>query len=683
MLLESRLDGIVENDSPVDVPFSSSEKLAMKMKLPVLIVALALTIAGCGKSSNPEPGSGSTMPAAPSGPVSMNKADYPVFPDADAGADPAVSAEQGGKGFTGKGWDTNTDFDFIGDPRALKGGQFRDYVIDFPGTLRQVGPESNTIFNGDIGSLAYESLLSIHPTTLEYVPALATHWQVSQDKMTYRFRINPNARFSDGTPVTSDDVVATYDLLIDKTLQDPMEQLTFAKFDRPVAESKYIVRVQAKELNWRNFLYFSGMPILPAHVLKSVNGEKYLKDYNFKLLPGSGPYTILDKDVSKGQSITVRRRKDYWAAKARVNVGMNNFDELRFVVVRDDNLAFEMFKKGELDDYVVPRPSSAGARQWVQELNFDNVQRGLIQKRKIFNANPQGIRGFALNSRRPPFDDIRVRKAMTLLLNRKQIIDKIMLGQYEPVTSYFAATPYENPADPKNEYDPQAAVKLLGEAGWNSRDSQGRLVKNGVPLQVELIYYDKNSEPELTVYQEDLRKVGVNLNLRLVTFETLFQIVSGRKFQMAHIGWTGLLFPNPETSFRSSLADSENNNNITGFKNARVDQLCEAYDKMFDVQSRIRAIREIDGILANDYQYVLTWDAPYVRIAYWNRFGTPPGYLSRTGDQYAVQQMWWIDPEKDGKLKEALRDSSMKFEVGATDNHYWNEFEKTHQPTQH
>jgi microcin C transport system substrate-binding protein len=341
-----------------------------------------------------------------------------------------------------------------------------------------------------------------------------------------------------------------------------------------------------------------------------------------------------------------------------------------------------MFKKGELDDYVVPRPSSAGARQWVQEMNFDNVQRGLVQKRKIFNANPQGIRGFALNTRQAPFDDIRVRKAMTLLLNRKQIIDKIMLGQYEPVTSYFAASPYENPNNPKNEYDPQEAVKLLGEAGWNSRDSQGRLVKNGVPLQIEMLYYDKYSEPELTIYQEDLRKVGVNLNLRLVTFETLFQIVDSRKFQMAHIGWTGLLFPNPETSFRSSLADSANNNNITGFKNARVDQLCDAYDKMFDVQARFRAIREIDGILTNDYQYVLLWDAPYVRIAYWNRFGTPPGYLSRTGDQYAVQQMWWIDPDREAKLKDALGHSSVKLEVGTTDNHYWDEYAKTHQPTQ-
>ena len=287
----------------------------MRLDLPatLMAVALALTTA-CGRgsqpSSAPQGESGVSEPRARTTPVSTNKNDYPVFPDADAGADPSVPAEQGGKGFTGKGWETNTDFDFIGDPHALKGGMLRDHFWDFPGTLRLLGPESNTQFNYQIVALAYESLLGLHPTTQEYIPILATHWQVSPDKMTYRFRINPNARFSDGKPVTSEDVVATYDFIMDKTLQAPMDQLAFSKLERPVAESKYIVRVKAKELNWLNFLHISGMTIFPAHVLKTMNGAQFIKEYNYKLLPGSGPYTIRDEDIVKGKSITARRRKD-------------------------------------------------------------------------------------------------------------------------------------------------------------------------------------------------------------------------------------------------------------------------------------------------------------------------------------------------------------------------------------
>ncbi len=636
-----------------------------------LIMPLVLA-AACSSARDQSSQESASTPAARTTPVSMNKDDYPVFPDADAGADPSVPAEQGGKGFKGEGWETNTHFELQGDPHALKGGVLRDHLMDFPGTLRIFGPESNSEFNYGITGMVYETLLGTDPNTLEFLPSLATHWQISPDKMTFRFRINPNARFSDGSPVTADDVVASYDFVMDETLQDPSSRLTFGKLERPVAESKYIVRVKAKELNWRNFLYFSGMAILPAHILKTMNGDKYLKDYNFKVLPGSGPYTLREEDLSKGKSISVRRRKDYWAEKARASVGVANFDELRFVVVRDENLAFEMTKKGDLDYYVVGR-----AKQWAEEMNFENIQRGLIQKRKVFNEQPWGTSGFAFNTRRPPFDDIRVRKALTFLMNRPLMIEKLAYNQYVPLNSYFPGSVYENPNNPKNPYDPDLALKLLSEAGWKSRDSQGRLVKNGQPFDLEIIYTAKSLEPFLTVYQEDLRRVGINVNLRLLTQETQFQLISDRRFEMTVMAWSSLLFPNPETQFNSKLADENNNNNITGFKNARVDELCKEYDRMFNVADRIRAIREIDGILANEYHYVLWWYGPFTRIIYWNKFGTPQGYFSRTGDSMGagngpgIPQLWWIDPAKQSKLEQALRDPSIKLDVGPDEDRYW------------
>jgi microcin C transport system substrate-binding protein len=662
-----------------------NKETGVKPKLLFLVAALSLTLAiGCGQKTSPETGSGASTPVARTGPVSTNKADYPVFPDADAGADPAVPAEQGGKGFTGQGWETNTDFDLIGDPHAVKGGALRTQLVDFPSTIRLEGPEANTYFNFGITYMAYESLLAIHPTTQDYIPSLATHWQISPDHMTFRYRINPNARFSDGTPVTADDVVASYDFRMDRTLQSPATRLNLEKLDRPVAESKYIVRVHAKKLNWRNFLEFStsSMLIFPAHILKNLSGEQYIKNYNYKLLPGTGPYTIEEADIDKGKSITVRRRKDYWAANSRANVGLNNFDEMRFVVVRDENLAFEQFKKGEVDAYLISR-----ARQWVEETNFDTVQRGLTQKRKVYNNEPQGFQGIAFNTRMAPYNDIRVRKALTLLFNRKQLIEKIMFNQYVPQNSYEAGSPYENPNNPPNDYDPQTALKLLADAGWSSRDAQGRLVKNGVPLQLELLYDVKTFEPHLTVYQEDLRRVGINLNLRLITFETMFQMLNQRKFQMALMAWGSSPFPDPETMWHSSLADVNSSNNFTGFKDPRVDQLCVEYDHAFDVKDRIRVIREIDGILADAYQYILLWNAPYTRFIYWNKFGTPPGYISRTGDfyggykMYGIYQLWWADPAKEARLQQAMRDPSMRLEVGPSDDRYWLEYSAREQAT--
>jgi microcin C transport system substrate-binding protein len=651
----------------------------MKMKFPVLVAALALVITGCGRSSNPEQGSTSTSPVAPSGPVSMNKADYPVFPDADAGADPAVPAEQGGKGFTGKGWETNTDFDFIGDPRALKGGVLRDWALSFPGTLRMAGPEWNTSVNYSINSLVYEGLLGLNPTTLDYMPSIATHWQISPDKLTFRFRIDPNAKFSDGSPITSEDVVASWKFQTDKTLQDLFFQTELGKLETPVAESKYIVRSKAKELGWRNFEIAATMRIFPAHILKTVDGTAYLRDYNFKLLPGSGPYILNESDIQKGKSISIRRRKDYWAQKYRANVGSGNFDEVRFTVIRDQNLAFEMFKKGDLDYFYINR-----AKIWAEELNYDNFQKGILAKRQVFNNYPSDLSYLAFNTRRAPWDDIRLRKAMSLLFNRELMIQKLFYNLYVPTNSYYPGTPYENPQNPKNLYDPQEATRLFAEAGWKDRDAQGRLTKNGQPLQVELLYSSQPSELYLTPYQEDLRKAGVTLNLRLVSPETGFKMMMQRQFEMVSGAWgVGDIFPDPKPEFDSSTADVLNTNNISGFKDKKIDKICEAYDVEPDPHKRAALLQQLDGLLTSQYQYILEWYSPAQRIAYWNKFGMPKGTFSSIGDYSGtlgpgILQLWWIDPVLSQKVDHAMRDSSVKLDVPQLEDHYWQEYVKEH-----
>ena len=190
----------------------------------------------------------------------------------DRSADPSVPAELGGNGCKEIAKDlgyttynfTKEDLYFFGDPRAVKGGTLRHITSRFPATLRTLGQNSNYVENSTIEGLCYESLISTHPLNLDFIPVLATHWKISDDKMQFWFRIDPRARFSDGMPVTADDVVATWDLLMDETILEPSSQLVYGKFDRPVAESKYIVSVKCAQLNWRNLLYFGAMSILPS-----------------------------------------------------------------------------------------------------------------------------------------------------------------------------------------------------------------------------------------------------------------------------------------------------------------------------------------------------------------------------------------------------------------------------------
>ena len=634
--------------------------------------------AACGGGSQP-PQQSSTPSAAPVQPaanVSTDKGAYPVFPDADAGADPSVPAEQGGKGFKGDGWQTNTDFDLIGDPHAVKGGALRTYIQSFPGTLRMAGPEWNTAANYMINTLVYETLLNLDPETLQYTPWLASHWKIESDKLTFRFRLDPNARFSDGSPVTADDVVASWQFHTDKSLQDLFFYTEYNKLEKPVAESKYIVRLKAKELRWDNFYIASGMRVFPAKVLKTFDGAGYLRDYNFKLIPGTGPYEVPSEDVKKGTSISIRRRKDYWAANYRANVGQFNFDEVRLAVVRDTNLAFEQFKKGDQDFYY---PTS---KQWAEELNLDDVKRGAIVKKKVFNAYPSDTSFMAFNTRRQPWDDIRIRKAFTLLLNRAQMIKTLFYNEYVPLNSFFPGTVYENPNNQKNEYDPQQALKLLADAGWKDRDSQGRLVKNGQPLQVNLLYDVKDAERWITVYQDDLRKVGIGMNLQFVTPETLFKMEMQRQFDLVYSAWgVGSPFPNPRPEYYSSTADTLNTNNISGFKDKGIDDICDKYDVEFDLNKRVALIRQLDGLLTSQYHYIDLWYPPAQRIAYWNRFGMPQGTFSRIGDYIGsfapgIPQLWWVDPQKAQRLDQAIRDKSMKLEAPADEDRYWQEFGK-------
>ena len=635
------------------------------------LTVLTLATAGCGGGSQ-RPESNQTTTATPSSNprnVSLDKNSYPVFPDADAGADSSVPAEQGGKGFKGEGWQTNTDFDLIGDPRAVKGGAFREGMSDFPATLRLVGPNVS-VWNQMVHGLVYESLLGLHPTTLEYIPALATHWQMSPDTLNYRFRIDPNARFNDGTPVTSADVVASWKLMVDKSVQDPIRNAMFSKFEEPVAESKYIVRVKSKEPGWVGMYYFSGLAIYPAHVLKNVTGATYIREWNDKMLPGTGPYFVTPADVEKGKTVRIRRRPDYWAAKYRANIGSANFDEIREITVRDRNLEFEMAKRGDLDFYMVNR-----AQMWVEELNFDKIQNGQMQKRKVWNHEPQSLQGVAFNTRRQPYDDLRVRKALRHLFNRELMIQKLTYNEYVPMDSVFPFSIYENPNNEKMKYDPQKAVELLAEAGWKDRNPQGRLVKNGVPMTLEILYYDRASERFFTIWQEDLRRAGITLNLRYVTPETGFKLLDDQQFDMFSVAYGGGgPFPLPMQFFHSAQADQKASTNITGFKDKHVDELLAQYDRELDVKKRAVILREIDGIVTAQHHWLLEWSAPYQRVVFWSKFGMPEGVFTRIGDYRQAPSLWWFDPEKNRALEEGMRDPSKKLPVGETDNKYWLKF---------
>ena len=222
----------------------------------IAVILVTSLLAGCGSNKRK---------ILNTQPVSVKQFDTPP------GADPEVPAELGGDGFTGEGWETYEDYNIMGDPEAVKGGMLTMSIPDFPSTLRNIGKDENSYLNRMAEKMIYESLLGLDPVNEKYTPRLATHWKISDDKKEFKFRIDPDARWADGKPVVAEDVVATWKLRVDPGILEPYSNILYGTYEEPVAESKYIVSVKTKELNWRQFLYFAGMSIFPcSHYWRNV-----------------------------------------------------------------------------------------------------------------------------------------------------------------------------------------------------------------------------------------------------------------------------------------------------------------------------------------------------------------------------------------------------------------------------
>lgn len=634
---------------------------------PAMVLILTTLFISCGGKDTNKP----KTSKIDTKPVSIKQFDTPP------GADPSVSAEMGGNGFTGEGWVTNKNISRSGNPKATKGGQLVMSIPDFPATLRNVGKDENSYFSRMAANLMYEGLLNLDPVNEEFIPSLATHWKISEDKKEFSFRIDPNARWADGKPVIADDVVATWKLLVDEGILTPETNELYKKYEQPVAVSKYIVttKVKEKDPDWRLFLYFgASMAILPSHYIGGISGKEYLEKFQFDAVPGSGAYIIDKNDIKKGQSISIKRRSDYWAEKDSANIGLNNFDVIRFDVIADQKLEFEKFKKGDID--ILSFTGVTRANNWIEGLDIDETKRGLIQKVEVFNENPAGTRGFAFNMRKPPFDDIKVRKAFAHLLDRKKILEKLFRNSAALLYSYYANSPYENPDDIKIDYNFDEGVKLLAEAGYSQKNADGYLVKDGKVFEVELPYGNPSLEKFLTVYQEDLKKAGIKLNLKQVDGTTNFKLGNERNFTMLVAAWGGLRYPNPQTSFSTSSAKADNSTNWPGISDPRIDVLIEKYNREFNRSERIKLIREIDKIATDFIGYAFTWYYPAERIAFHDKFGFPKGMLTKTGDYLTSPGLWYFDAERNAKYEEAKKDSKIVLEKFPPEDKYWLDVKK-------
>lgn len=530
----------------------------------------------------------------------------------------------------------------FGDSEAKKGGSI---VISFGGY-----PKSLLYYlAADTGShlvsgLVLDTLLEMDVVNYEPTPLLAESWTVSPDKKTFTFVLNPKATFSDGKPVTAEDVKFTWDAIMNPKNATMVFQSTYKDIESCAILDLRTIQFKAKNIHFQNLENLGSLMVLPKHVFST--GD-FNKAFN-RTFSGSGPYEF--SDVRPGEKIVLARNKNYWASTLPQNVGRYNFDRMTFKVVDDPHVELEMFKRGDIDYLLIGK-----AKIWVNELVGESYDKNWTVKFRGVTKIPESMAGIEWNARRPLFSDRRVRIAMSHLMNREQWIKDLFYNEYIPTSGVMAPkSEYQAPGNTPLPNSPKKAKELLKEAGWTEINSDGILVKGGLKFEFDLILTSQSLMPPFTLYQEDLKKMGIKMNIRVLDWAAAMKLTDEWKFDAYPLGWTREVDPsNFASMWGSREADQKGSQNLSGYKNPEVDKLCREIDQTFDKKRRIPLVQKLDAVISNDQPMSFMWEGKGYRIIHWNRFSFPKAKYPPYARWNTPIEYWWTDDKLTASLKEA------------------------------
>ncbi|HET6379298.1 MAG TPA: extracellular solute-binding protein [Methylocella sp.] len=550
------------------------------------------------------------------------------------------------------------------DPNAVKGGRL---AIGFLGTFDSLNP-----FNLKAGSTAqglnanvFETLMTRsldEPFTLYGL--IAQTIETDEDRSFAIFHLNPMAHFSDGVPITSEDVRFTFDLLKEKGR--PQQRAAYALVKSVEILDRLTIRFDLSGIGDREMpLTLALMPVLPHH---KTDPSKF-DEASLEIPTGSGPYRIVD--VKPGERLLLRRDPNYWAKDLPVRRGLFNFSEIDIEYFRDANSLFEAFAAGILDF----REETSPAR-WARGYDFAALRERRVIREALPAGGPRGMEGFVFNLRRPLFGDIRVREALGLVFDFDWVNANLFDGLYKRTKSFFDDSELSSagrPASPAerallapypgavrsdilegrweppstgglgaDRTQPKRALELLKEAGYEF--SGGRLVKEGEPLSFEIMVKDRSQERLALNYADSLARIGVGARVRLVD-EVQYQR-RRQKFDFDMMLGSWLASPSPGNEQRarwgSASADQEASFNLAGVKSPAVDAMINALLAAKTREDFVAAVRAYDRVLLSGFYIVPLFHSPDQWIAFSAKLARPqalPRYGPATGG--ATLDTWW------------------------------------------
>ncbi|MBT3306217.1 MAG: ABC transporter substrate-binding protein [Alphaproteobacteria bacterium] len=502
---------------------------------------------------------------------------------------------------------------------------------------------------------------------------LAESVEVPKDRSWVAFTLRPQARWHDGKPVTVEDVIFSFDLLIKKG--SPFYRFYYGSVSEVIKTGPRTVRFNFKPGENRELpLILGQLTVLPKHYWETRDFSKTTLEPPF----GSGPYKI--DSFEPGRSITYKRVKNWWGRDIPVHRGQYNFDTIRYDYYRDATVALLALKAGEYD-YRAENSSKA----WATAYDTANVKNGLIQKVEINHNRSSGMQAFVFNTRRDIFKDHRVREALSYAFDFEWSNKNLFYGQYARTRSYFdnselAATgvpkgdelkllePYRGRIPDEvfsQEYNPpkndgsgnvrrnlRTGGKLLSEAGWRIKGNKRVNTKTGKALEFEVLLVSPLFERIVLPFAKNLEKLGVSVRVRTVDPSQYRRRIDTFDFDVIVGGAGQSLSPGNEqrSYWGSKAADIEGGRNTIGIKDPVIDELIEKVIAAPDRKALVTAVRALDRVLLWGHWLIPHWHAKYDRVAYWDKFGRPK-ITPLQGNQFLT---WWVDATKEDALKSKL-----------------------------
>lgn len=489
--------------------------------------------------------------------------------------------------------------------------------------------------------------------------------RVSEDKLTYRFLLRPEARFHDGSKLTAKD--AAFSLNILKEKGHPVFRAILAQMMSAEAEAEDILRVQLSPQRSRDLhLVIAAMPIF---------SERYWQGRDFEAATleaplGSGPYRV--SRLEQGRFIEFERVPDYWGKDLPVNVGQNNFDRIRWDYFRDRTVAFEAFKNGTLNYH-----EEYTSRTWATGYDFPAFRDGRVKKEEVSNEAPVTIQGWYFNTRREAFKDPRIREAIGLAFDFEWTNTNIMFGAYKRTTSFFENTdmkavgkpspeelallePFkdklptsvfgEPPVPPVSDGSGQdrrllrRADELLRAAGCK-RDGGVLKLPNGQPFTIEFLDFQAALQPHTQPFQTNLKRLGIDARSRIVDAAQYQRRMEAYDFDMASRNLQGSATPGDSLRivYGSEAGKAPGSPNIAGIDDPAVDALIERIGQAKTRGELVIACRALDRVLRAGHYWVPMWYKAENWIAYWDQFSRPER-TPRFGS--GAPGTWWYDAEK-------------------------------------